>query len=91
MEGGDCQRVQGQETLSHSKGERGPEDSVRPTERTEGVLPPPPPEEVGSDAVSRRQKRKQEEEGFVGEGSGKDNGFNFTDYLNDSDMEADGE
>ena len=55
------------------------------------ALPPPPPEEVGSDAVTRGQKRKQEEEGFVAEGSGKKNDFNFTEYLNDSDMEADGE
>ena len=55
------------------------------------MLPPPPPEEIGSDAVTRGQKCKQEEEGFVGEGSGKNNNFNFTDYLNDSDMEADGE
>ena len=55
------------------------------------ALPPPPPKIVGSDAVTRGQKRKKEEEGFVGEGSGKNNEFNFTDYLNDSDMEADGE
>ena len=41
--------------------------------------------------MTRGQKRKQEEEGFVGEGSGKNNDFNFTKYLNDSDMEADGE
>ena len=41
--------------------------------------------------MTRGQKRKKEEEGFVGEGSGKNNNFNFTDYLNDSDMEADGE
>ena len=33
----------------------------------------------------------QEEEGIVGEGSGKNNNFNFTEYLNDSDMEVDGE
>ena len=55
------------------------------------ALPPPPPEEVCSDAVTRGQKRKKEEEGFVGEGSGKNNDFNFTDYLNDSDMGADRE
>ena len=55
------------------------------------ALPPPPPEEVGITAVTRGQKRKQEEKGLVGEGSGKNNDFNFTKYLNDSDMEADGE
>ena len=44
-----------------------------------------------SDAVTRGQKHKQEEEGFVGEGSGKNNDINFTEYLNNSDMEADGE
>ena len=53
--------------------------------------PAAPPEEVGSDAEIRGHKRKQEEERFVGEGSGKNNDFNFTEYLNDSDMEADGE
>ena len=41
--------------------------------------------------MTRGQKRKQDEEGFVGEGSGKINDFNFAEYLNDSDMEADGE
>ena len=55
------------------------------------ALPPPPPKEVGSDTVTRGKKRKQEEEGFVGEGSGKNNDFNYTDYLNDLDMEADRE
>ena len=55
------------------------------------MLPPLPLVEVGSNAVTRGQKRKEEEEGFVGEGSGKNNDFNFTEYLNDSDMEADGE
>ena len=50
---------------------------------TSTALQPPPPEEVGSDAVTRGQKRKKEEEGFVGEGSGKNNNFNFTKYLND--------
>ena len=55
------------------------------------MLPPPPLKEVGSDSVTREQKRKQEGEGFVGEGSGKNNDCNFTEYLNDSDMEADGE
>ena len=59
--------------------------------RTITALLPPPLEEVDSDAVTRGQKRKKEEEGFVGEGSGKNNNFDFTDYLNDSDMEADGE
>ena len=52
------------------------------------ALPPPPSEEVGSDAVTREQKRRQKEEGFVGEGSGTNNDFNFTEYLNDSEMEA---
>ena len=41
--------------------------------------------------MTRGQKCKQEEEVFVGEGSGKNNDINFTEYLNDSDMEADGE
>ena len=55
------------------------------------ALPPPPLEEVGSDAVTTGQKHKKEEEGFVGEGSSKNNDCNFTDYVNDLDMEADGE
>ena len=55
------------------------------------ALPPPLQEEVGSDAVTRGQKRKEEEEGIVGKGSGKNNDFNFTEYLHDSDMEADRE
>ena len=55
------------------------------------ALPPPPPERVSRDAVTRGQKRKKEKEGIVGEGSGKNNNFSFTNYLNDSDMEADGE
>ena len=55
------------------------------------ALPLPPPEEVGSNAVTRGQKCKQEEEGIVGEGRGKNNGFNFTKYLNNSEMEADRE
>ena len=55
------------------------------------ALPPPSPEEASTDAVTRGQKRKQEEEGIVREGSGKNDDFNFTEYLNDLDMEADGE
>ena len=55
------------------------------------VLPLLPPEEIGTNAVTRGQKHKQEEGGFVGEGSGKNNDFNFTKYLNNSDIEADGE
>ena len=58
---------------------------------TIAMLPPSPPEKLGCDVLTRGQQHKQEEEGFVAEGSGKNKNFNFTEYLNNSDMEADGE